>query len=469
MVIISEKSGSQVNIRPDIESLLNATELDFKIRNAKIPPEISKLIKVERDNFKVVAVYGGDGSIIASIKALSGSQTKLLILPGGTANIVATEQGFNENAVSILDNYLKGLLLETSFDIASAGKGMLATDMHSGWWSEAIASTPSSLKSKVGFIAYGLSAIRKLPVASKSDYEIITDHRNLNFSSYALFIANHGHQNFLGIPIFRHRHEYGVIRLASINSLSPARLFLWLATKAFFNKPIGGAIKTYKSSVVTIKKSPRQYYFDDEQIKIEPNMVIRGAESEVTIFTKPTEANRIPFYSTWIRLKSFYSRYYERLRNHFLGVPNYSSSKVIPRLYVGGQYKVDAYSLFRLWGIKAVVNMRRVKDIDPPKDFYILQLKTQDWSPPSINDLSLGVKFIDRHISSGRGVYVHCRLGEGRGPSMAVAYLIYKGMTAEEAINLIRLRRPTVTINKRQRKRLVEWQDICAKSNDKKG
>lgn len=73
-----------------------------------------------------------------------------------------------------------------------------------------------------------------------------------------------------------------------------------------------------------------------------------------------------------------------------------------------------------------------------------------------------GVEFINKKVAEGGSVYVHCRQGEGRGPSMAAAYLISQGLSLEEALQVIKKSRPMARPNKSQTKRLAEWQNYLS-------
>lgn len=464
LIILSENAGDGIDISPDVKKLIKKYRRTANVKKVKTPPEITKLLDKEADRYDVIAVNGGDGSVIAAIKALAESKTKLLILPGGTANIVAREYDLVIDALTMLESFLKGLLVEQRFDIAKAGDQMLATDMHSGWWSEAILSTPRELKKRVGMMAYGIRALQKMPSAKKSNYELVINGKTIKSTAYSLYIANHGYQHFLGVPLFKTRHKYGKLQIAFIKSLSPHSLTMWWLGKRVLRRPLGRAIKTYTSTNLVIKKSPRTYLFDDQKLKITNNYKLSGAEAEISLLKLPPKMPRYPFFKQVFYIRTTFTRFYERFRNYFSGLPNYSYSKVAPKLFVGGQYKANAYGLLSSWGIKAVVNMRQVKDINVPDDFSVLQLKTKDWTPPTIEDLRRGVEFIDDHILKDEGVYIHCRLGEGRGPSMAAAYLVYKGMTAEEAVDSIRLHRPMARLNKKQKQQLANWQKYCYKN-----
>lgn len=121
-------------------------------------------------------------------------------------------------------------------------------------------------------------------------------------------------------------------------------------------------------------------------------------------------------------------------------------SRVIKRLYVGGQQNRRGLNKMREAGIDAVVNMREESDDAARRRAgeHYLWLPTTDDAPPTLEDLEKGAVFIEDHIQAGRGVYVHCASGVGRAPTMAAAYLVSKGMTPKEAWEKIRESRPFI-------------------------
>ncbi|HSH31353.1 MAG TPA: dual specificity protein phosphatase, partial [Candidatus Saccharimonadales bacterium] len=66
-------------------------------------------------------------------------------------------------------------------------------------------------------------------------------------------------------------------------------------------------------------------------------------------------------------------------------------------------------------------------------------------------------QFIAEQIRAGGAVYIHCRLGEGRGPTVAAAYLISQGMRPEDALAHLRRFRPFARPNKKQVRQLIRF------------
>ncbi len=122
-------------------------------------------------------------------------------------------------------------------------------------------------------------------------------------------------------------------------------------------------------------------------------------------------------------------------------------SRVMQRLYVGGQQSRRGLRKMRETGIEAVVNMREESDDAARRRAgeHYLWLPTTDDAPPTLEDLEKGVDFIEGHVCAGRGVYVHCASGVGRAPTMAAAYLVSKqGLSPQEAWEKIRESRPFI-------------------------
>lgn len=139
--------------------------------------------------------------------------------------------------------------------------------------------------------------------------------------------------------------------------------------------------------------------------------------------------------------------------------PIYSQCEITPNLFVGAQFRERGWRILQHWGITGVINMRsefddRTLEIDMPA--YI-HLATPDDHAPTLDDLRRGVDFICAEINAGGKVYIHCGAGVGRAPSMAAAYLVSTGMTAQKAWDTIQARRTFIRPTQVQRKQLEEF------------
>jgi hypothetical protein len=148
------------------------------------------------------------------------------------------------------------------------------------------------------------------------------------------------------------------------------------------------------------------------------------------------------------------------------GRPIRALSEVHPFLFIGGQHLKRGLPELRSWGISAVVSMRddfddRASGIAPER---YLNLPVIDNTAPTMEQLMRGVEFIERERRRGGKVYVHCKAGAGRAPTMAAAYLVATGHTAEEAWRELRGMRPFIHPHRSQRACIREFAEACSRS-----
>ncbi len=105
--------------------------------------------------------------------------------------------------------------------------------------------------------------------------------------------------------------------------------------------------------------------------------------------------------------------------------------------------------------IDTIVNLEEyVWDYD---GFRVKHIPIKDFKAPRLADIEEFVMFIDGEIREGRQVVVHCYAGMGRTNLMLAAYLVYLGMEPENALNLVKEKRPYYAVNEEQEEALSEY------------
>lgn len=81
---------------------------------------------------------------------------------------------------------------------------------------------------------------------------------------------------------------------------------------------------------------------------------------------------------------------------------------------------------------------------------YYLWLPTKGHQTPTQAQLILGVQALDFFVKNNIKVYLHCKNGHGRAPTLLAVYLVSGGMNVQEALDFIKQKRPSVHLNEIQ-------------------
>ena len=170
--------------------------------------------------------------------------------------------------------------------------------------------------------------------------------------------------------------------------------------------------------------------------------------------------------SLWVIFRIFIMKIVDNLHRVIFGLPRLKRSQITANLFLGSQYNKIGLKKLRKLGVTAIVNMRihSVYKKAQYMGFHYLQIPTIDNTPPPIEDLLKGATFIQNEINHGGKAYVHCRQGLGRGPTMALAYLIKIGTTLSDALTLVKSVRPFANPRPGQIQRLKEFEVYCRKN-----
>ncbi|HEY2583385.1 MAG TPA: dual specificity protein phosphatase [Mucilaginibacter sp.] len=149
---------------------------------------------------------------------------------------------------------------------------------------------------------------------------------------------------------------------------------------------------------------------------------------------------------------------YDNIYRVIAGMPRLSRCQVTAHLFIGSQYNLLGLKKLKALGVTAIVNMRMHNTYNEAvhEGIKYLHLPTIDNTPPPLEVLIQGANFIDEEIRNKGVVYVHCRQGLGRGPTMAMAYLIKLSMTYKEAYDMVRKVRIFINPRPGQVRRLKE-------------
>lgn len=141
----------------------------------------------------VVAAYGGDGTVMEVAAGLLGSDVPMLILGGGTGNLVASELRLPTNLEKACDLVCGEEFFTRRIDVGMMGERPFLLRIGCGIEVGVVQDATREMKDQFGKWAYVWSAIKQLQEVPEADYELVLDGKEVvRASGVACVVANAG-------------------------------------------------------------------------------------------------------------------------------------------------------------------------------------------------------------------------------------------------------------------------------------
>ncbi|RFZ84583.1 hypothetical protein DYU05_02920 [Mucilaginibacter terrenus] len=261
--IINPASGKEEPILSYINNAIKDTKIAWQVTVTTHEDDIYNTAKKLIGKTDIVVVYGGDGSITKVARALQGTPTPMGIIPGGTANVMSKELGIPQDAKEAIDLIVKGKFKVAEMDMGEANGDSFLLRINLGIMADMIINADPALKSKIGQVAYGITAAKTAAAAEQVSYNMTIDGKVITEEGVSLTVTNAGNMGFgnaslvEGISIFD-----GWLDVVLLTSADPLSL-LQAAGTAFLNIDTD-VVKHWRAKEVTIRlNKPTSYICDD--------------------------------------------------------------------------------------------------------------------------------------------------------------------------------------------------------------
>lgn len=143
-------------------------------------------------------------------------------------------------------------------------------------------------------------------------------------------------------------------------------------------------------------------------------------------------------------------------------------SWITDHLAVGGRIRPEDIKALARVGITHVVDTRSEHRDDEEalakEHIEFLYLPIADSQALTLEQMLAGAKWVNERIEQGGRVLIHCEHGVGRSALLACAVLVYEGMDAHDALQLVQQKRWQAAPNHRQVVRLREFESMLLSS-----
>ncbi len=192
-VIINPASGRPKPILHTLNKVCNRLDVDWDISLTKKRGDAHRFAQEAAANgVDVVAVYGGDGSVMEAGQGLIGSKVPLAILPGGSANLMSIELGIPKDLEQAVEVAADVNSIPHLIDMGKIRDEYFILRVGIGFGARKVAYADRSLKNRVGALAYTVAAGKALKESHVAHYRITLDGKTVEVNGVSCLIDNAG-------------------------------------------------------------------------------------------------------------------------------------------------------------------------------------------------------------------------------------------------------------------------------------
>ncbi|MBP9854191.1 MAG: diacylglycerol kinase family lipid kinase [Candidatus Omnitrophica bacterium] len=294
-IIINPVAGKNEATLPIINSSMKEADIKWEASiTHKAGDAISLTKAAVKKGVDAVAAYGGDGTIMEVINGLMGSNIPLIILPGGSANVVANELNIPKDLKQACELISQPTELKT-VDVGQFGHSYFITGISIGSSADLVKGANRETKNKVGIMAYFFSALAAVKKIKLVRYHIKIDENKYDIQGLSCMVSNVGNLGFTKISLDKHIDiSDGLLDVIVARKANLSLLKLFIMTMIKRERPDNyELVEHWQGKEISVSCSRKQAVQCDGEIleKIPTHIKIIPAAVQVLIPKKENKVN----------------------------------------------------------------------------------------------------------------------------------------------------------------------------------
>lgn len=201
-VIVNPAAGKDQPILKTLNAAFRTAAMDWDLFITKKAGDGRRLAReAVQKKVDMVAVHGGDGTVMEVASGLIGSEVPMAIIPGGTANIMALELGIPFDLVEACALAVNPQAGRRKVDMGKVGEYNFMIRAGIGLEAAMVAGADREMKDRLGTLAYAFSALQALAEPQISRYHLTLDGMEVVDEGLTCIIANAGNVGRPGISM----------------------------------------------------------------------------------------------------------------------------------------------------------------------------------------------------------------------------------------------------------------------------
>jgi diacylglycerol kinase (ATP) len=259
--IINPAAGKDESMLPTINASMKEAGIKWHASITHEPGDAIRFAKTAvKEGMDALAVYGGDGTLMEAASGLIGSDLPLIILPGGSANVMAMELGIPTDLKAACAIISQVPLTTKTIDVGQFDKRYFITAMSFGFGADLVKGADRESKNRFGIFSYFLSAAAALMNTKRAVYHLKIDGQEHKVRGLTCMIANTGNLGFSSISFDKHIDiSDGFLDVVVVRKANLSLLKLMVVTLLKRERPHNlKLVEHWQGKDITVSSSPKQ-------------------------------------------------------------------------------------------------------------------------------------------------------------------------------------------------------------------
>jgi len=291
-IVINPGSGQPQPVLYLLNKAFRAAGVDWDISLTKKSGDAEQFARqAAQSGADIVAAYGGDGTVMEVARGLLGTQTRMAILPGGTANLMSVELGIPKDLEKAAALAADPASQVRQVDMGEFGGTFFLLRVGLGFAARKVRIADRQMKDKYGLLAYTIGALKALQQSEPALYRLTLDGKKEEVEGLTCLVDNAGNMGVVG---FKAAHNVSVSDgLLDVILVRDAGFRSWVAMGASLvdATPDPASFFHWQARQITIESEPSQPVQVDGEMAGRTPVSIKVVPQAVAVLVPKPEAS----------------------------------------------------------------------------------------------------------------------------------------------------------------------------------
>ncbi|MDD5304126.1 MAG: diacylglycerol kinase family lipid kinase [Elusimicrobia bacterium] len=285
-IIINPASGKGDSTLPIINAAMKEAGIEWDASITHRAGDAARFAEAAvKTKIDALAVYGGDGTLMEAASGMIGSDIPLAVLPGGSANVMATELGIPDDLKEACGLLSRASAERKKIDVGRFGDRYFIVGASLGFEAEVVKGADRATKNKIGLFAYLLSAAAALKKTKTTVYHLTVDGQAHEVQGVTCLIANTGNLGFSAISFDKHIDvSDGFLDVVVVRKANLGLLKLLAVTLIKRERPDNlELVAHWQGKEISVSSTPRQTVQCDGEVLDDADLRIKVVPGAITV------------------------------------------------------------------------------------------------------------------------------------------------------------------------------------------